>query len=205
MRTPLHNGSQNMNDQPISRAPAVLSAIYADTERIGFTLASEPKTGALLQALAASKPSGEFLELGTGTGVGTAWLLGGMDARSRLTSVDSDSKVQDVARRHLGDDVRVTFHLGDGGAFLDRSTGRQFDLIYADAWPGKFTHLEQTLALLKRGGIYFVDDLLPQPSWPEGHAAKVPALIARLEDQQGFVATRLAWASGLMILVRTSI
>jgi predicted O-methyltransferase YrrM len=194
-----------MNDQPISRVPAVLSAIYSDTERIGFTLASEPKTGALLQALAASKPSGEFLELGTGTGVGTAWLLGGMDARSRLTSVDSDSKVQDVARRHLGHDGRVTFHLGDGGAFLGRSTGLQFDLIYADAWPGKFTHLEQTLALLKRGGIYFVDDLLPQPSWPEGHAAKVPALIARLEDQQGFVATRLAWASGLMILVRTSI
>src|SRR4029450_12639987 len=86
MRTPLHNGSQNMDDQQISRAPMVLSAIHADTERIGFTLASEPKTGALLRALAASKPSGEFLELGTGTGVGTAWLLAGMDARSHLTS-----------------------------------------------------------------------------------------------------------------------
>jgi predicted O-methyltransferase YrrM len=194
-----------MNDQQISRVPAVLSDIYVDTERIGFTLASEARTGALLRALAASKPGGEFLELGTGTGVGTAWLLSGMDARSHLTSVDSESKVQDVARHHLGHDARVTFHLGDGGAFLDQSSGRQFDLIYADAWPGKFTHLEQTLALLKEGGIYFVDDLLPQPSWPDGHAASVPPLIARLEDQRGFIATRLAWASGLMILVRTSI
>jgi predicted O-methyltransferase YrrM len=194
-----------MDDQQISPAPMVLSAIHADTERIGFTLASEPKTGALLRALAASKPSGEFLELGTGTGVGTAWLLAGMDARSHLTSVDSDSKVQDVARRHLGHDARVTFHLGDGGTFLDHSSGRQFDLIYADAWPGKFTHLEQTLALLKEGGIYFIDDLLPQPTWPDGHAARVPPLIAQLEAQKGFIATRLAWASGLMILVRTSI
>jgi predicted O-methyltransferase YrrM len=194
-----------MNDEPISCPPAVLSAVQSDTERIGFTLASEPKTGALLRALAASKPGGHFLELGTGTGVGTAWILSGMDARSHLTSVDSDSKAQDVARRHFGHDARVTFHLGDGGAFLDQSSGRQFDLIYADAWPGKFTHLDQALALVKEGGIYFVDDLLPQPSWPDGHAARVPPLIARLENQRGFVATKLAWASGLMMLVRTAV
>src|SRR4029434_7096919 len=176
MRTPLPNGSQNMDDQQISRAPMVLSAIHADTERIGFTLASEPKTGALLRALAASKPSGEFLELGTGTGVGTAWLLAGIDARSHLTSIDSYSPVPDVARPHLGHDARVTFLLGDGGAFLDQSSGRQFDLIYADAWPGKFTHLEQTLALLKEGGIYFIDDLLPQPAWPDGNAPRLHAI-----------------------------
>ena len=40
----------------------------------------------------------------------------------------------------------------------------RFDLIYADAWPGKFTHLDRALSLLTRGGIYFIDDLLPQPS-----------------------------------------
>lgn len=77
------------------------------------------------------------------------------------------------------------------------------DLIFADAWPGKFTHLDLALSLVKAGGIYFVDDLLPQPSWPEGHEPKVFALIADLESRQGFVAIKLAWASGLMMLVRT--
>jgi hypothetical protein len=34
---------------------------------------------------------------------------------------------------------------------------------------------------LNRAGIYFIDDLLPQPNWPEGHAPRVPALIEDLE------------------------
>jgi predicted O-methyltransferase YrrM len=78
-----------------------------------------------------------------------------------------------------------------------------FDLIYADTWAGKFTHLDLALALVRIGGIYFIDDLLPQPSWPEEHAPKVPRLIADLQSRPGFVTTRLAWSSGLMILVRT--
>ena len=191
-----------MNDGHIVRPPPVLDAIRAATERIGFTLGSEPQTGALLRALAASKPAGNLLELGTGTGIGTAWLLAGMDADSRLTSVDADASVMEIARQHLGHDSRVTFHLGDGGAFLEQSRER-FDLIYADAWPGKFTHLDRALSLLSVGGIYFIDDLLPQPSWPEGHAPRVPALIADLESRSGFVSTTLSWSSGLMILVRT--
>jgi predicted O-methyltransferase YrrM len=190
-------------DDNIREFPTALSAIQSDTNQIGFTLASEPKTGSLLRALAASKPGGRFLELGTGTGVGTAWLLAGMDRHSRLTSVDSDPHVQDVAKRHLGDDDRVTFHLSDGAAFLEKATER-FDFIYADAWPGKFTHLDRALSLLNIGGIYFIDDLLPQENWPEGHAPRVPALMQELESRAGFVATKLAWATGLMIVVRSS-
>jgi predicted O-methyltransferase YrrM len=97
----------------------------------------------------------------------------------------------------------VTFLVEDGAAFLSRSTKR-FDFIYADTWPGKFTHLDQALALLTVGGMYLVDDLLPQPSWPDGHARRVPPVIAALESQRGFVATQLAWATGVMLLVRVA-
>jgi hypothetical protein len=44
-------------------------------------------TGLFLRTLAASKPAGRFLELGTGTGVATAWLLDGMDHASRSCSM----------------------------------------------------------------------------------------------------------------------
>jgi predicted O-methyltransferase YrrM len=192
-----------MNDHEIPRQPSALDAIRQETERVGFTLASEPRTGSVLRALAASKPGGRFLELGTGTGVGTAWLLSGMDADSHLISVDTDAKLQEIAIRNLGHDARVAFHLGDGAAFLGQAPPRQFDLVYADAWPGKFTHLDLALSLLKAGGIYFIDDLVSQPTWPDGHASKAAALIADLERRPGFVAAKLAWASGLMLLVRT--
>jgi predicted O-methyltransferase YrrM len=192
-----------MNDHHVSGRPSALDAIEEATRSLGFGMASEVKTGLLLRALAASKPAGRLLELGTGTGVGTAWLLAGMDANARLESIDSDRVAQDVARRYLGQDRRVTFHLGDAADFLAHESSPSVDLIYADAWPGKFTHLDEALALVRTGGIYFVDDLLPQPNWPEGHAAKAQALVQDLEDRPEFVSVKLAWASGLLMLVRT--
>lgn len=191
-----------MDDRDVAAAPPALDAIVRDTRAIGFAMASERQTGSLLRALAASKPAGRVLELGTGTGVATAWLLDGMDAASELDSVDTDASALDVARRHLAEDRRVRFHHADGATFMEQSAPRRYDLIFADSWPGKFSHLDLALSLVKPGGIYVIDDLLPQPNWPAEHAPKVPVLVDRLERQPDFVGTKLAWASGLMILVR---
>lgn len=191
-----------MDDQQINRTPGAIAAILDDTDALGFNMASEPKVGALLAVLAASKPGGCFLELGTGTGHGTAWILAGMDAASRLDTVDTDPEVVAIAKRHLDADERVTFHIADGAEFIGKLQAGSFDFIYADAWPGKFSHLDEALALLRPGGIYIVDDLLPQANWPEGHAPKVPALIDALEHRFGFATMKLAWASGVMIVVR---
>ena len=193
-----------MDDAAFKRSPEAAAGILADTEAMGFVMASEPKVGALLAALAASKPGGRLLELGTGTGHGTAWLLAGMEPSATLDTVDNDPAVIGVAERHLGGDRRVTFHVADGADFIKQLPRRGYDLIYADAWPGKFSQLDEALALLKGGGIYFIDDLLPQPNWPEGHAPKVPVLIDEIERREGFVTVRLAWGSGLMLVVRTA-
>jgi predicted O-methyltransferase YrrM len=124
-----------------------------------------------------------------------------MDGSSTLDTVDTDAQVTAVAQRHLGSDRRVTFHVMDGAEFL-RQASSPFDLIYADAWPGKFSDLDDALALLRPGGMYVIDDLLPQPNWPEGHAPRVPALIDDIERRKEFVTVKLAWASGVMIVVR---
>ncbi len=191
-----------MNDAVLARTPPALPAIEAESARLGFAMASEPKTGALLAALAATRPGGRLLEIGTGTGVGTAWLLSGMDASARLDTVDTDRAVVAVAQRHLGSDPRVAFRLEDGAAFLARAEPDTYDVVYADAWPGKFTHLDAALACLRQGGVYVIDDLLPQPNWPDGHATKVDALVAALRSKPGFVTVALAWASGVMLVVR---
>ncbi|HUR41540.1 MAG TPA: class I SAM-dependent methyltransferase [Verrucomicrobiae bacterium] len=187
----------------MNQTPPSVQAIQRETNALGFTMASEPATGAVLAVLAATKPGGRFLELGTGTGLGTAWLLAGMDANSRLDSVDTDATVVGVARRHLGADLRVTFHVVDGADFLRAAPKGVWDFVYADAWPGKFTHLHEALSLLRPGGIYFIDDLRPQPNWPEGHAVKVAALIEALA-RSGLTIAKLDCASGLMLAVRTS-
>src|SRR5436190_17600968 len=127
-------------------APEHLTAILAETAALGFTMASEALTGSLLRTLAASKPGGMFLELGTGTGVGAAWLLSGMDAASRLWTVDNDDAVITIARKHLAGDKRVTFYKDDAGQFIDRVQGWKFDLVFADTWAGKFTHRVEAMS-----------------------------------------------------------
>jgi predicted O-methyltransferase YrrM len=167
-------------------------------------MASEPRTGALLQMLAASKPGGRFLELGTGTGIATAWLLSGMDAASTLISVDTDEQVQAVAREALCHDPRLKLLSHDGAAFLWRQPKKSFDLIFADAIPGKYEAPDEALAIVKTGGYYVIDDMLPQPNWPEGHGDKARALLDRLATDLRFVMLPLVWSTGVVVLVRKS-
>lgn len=167
-------------------------------------MASDELTGSLLRTLAATKPGGTLLELGTGTGLATTWLLDGMDAQAKLLTMDNDEAVVSVAKQYLSNDARVTFHTMDGDAFLQSLIAKQqtFDLIFADTWPGKFWLLEETLSLLKPGGLYVIDDLLPQPNWPEDHAAKVAQLIATLEQRQDLCITKLNWSTGLLLATK---
>ena len=99
-----------MDDLRYIHQPSALGQIFERTQALNFNMASEPRTGALLRTLAASKPSGRLLELGTGTGIATAWLLAGMDAGSILISVDTDPEVQAVARECLGSDPRLSLN-----------------------------------------------------------------------------------------------
>ena len=191
-----------MNDSDVRRQPRALEGILGDTEALGFDMASEPKVGSLLAVLAASKPSGRLLELGTGTGHGTAWLLAGMDGVSTLDTVDTDANVVAVAQRHLGSDRRVSFHVMDGAQFLEQSASSRFDLIYADAWPGKFSHLDETLSLLRPGGMYVIDDLTSATELASGPRAESAGTHRRNRATRRVLHVRLAWASGLMLVVR---
>jgi predicted O-methyltransferase YrrM len=189
-----------MDDTPHT-FPTALPALRAAAREAGFTMSCEERTGSLLAVLAAVRPGGRILELGTGVGEGTAWLLSGMDGASRLVTVELDAAVQAVAREQLGSDLRVTFVAGDGGEWLEGYDGEPFDLVFADTWPGKFTHLERALELVAPGGTYLIDDLFPQPGWPEAHEASVKRLLAELEGRHDFRSVRLAWAIGLVMAV----
>ena len=193
-----------MNDTLNLQTPAILAEIETATKAIDYQMVSEPLTGSLLKTLAASKPNSRLLELGTGTGISTAWLLAGMDERSQLLSIENDPAVISIAQKYLGDDLRVNFWVADGGASIDRLDREQqrFDLIFADTWAGKYTHLSAALSLLKAGGLYIIDDMLPQANWPQGHEVKVATLIETLEGRNDLTLTKLNWASGIIIGVK---
>ncbi|WP_018627985.1 O-methyltransferase [Niabella aurantiaca] len=187
----------------IKDIPAQYEAIVFKTKALGFDMPSDLQTGSLLKTLAASKPGSRILELGTGTGLATSWILSGMDPQSRLISVDNNALLVSVAQEQLKDE-RIEFVCADGYEWIRSYNGAPFDLLFADAMPGKYDLFEETFALLKTGGIYFIDDMLPQPNWPEGHAQKAAAFITMLESRTDLVLTKLNWSTGIIIVTKTS-
>ena len=184
------------------KTPPKLESINASTIEQGFSMASELETGAMLRYLCATKPAARILELGTGTGLATSWIIQGMDADSTLISVDNDSAVLEIAKQHLGDNSRVEFVLSEGIEAIRSFEPASFDLIFSDAWDGKYYHLEETITLLRKGGIYIVDDMLPRENWPEGHQEKADGLIDYLDERADMFVVKLNWASGLILAAK---
>ena len=190
-----------LNDQNII-VPKYYEQLKSESEKLGFNMPSDLQTGSLLRALAASKPGGRFLDLGTGTGLSLAWLAEGADSGSSLYTVDNSAHWQKVAKAIFAADERINFYTEDGNNWLVNYKGEQFDLIFADAWPGKFGNLNTALKLVKLGGFYIIDDLLPQPNWPEGHQQNVDRLVNDLQNRSDFVHTPFNWSTGLMLFTR---
>jgi predicted O-methyltransferase YrrM len=191
-----------MTDHINQFIPAAYARIQEETVASGFTMASDILTCSLLRTLAATKPNGKFLELGTGTGLSTAWILDGMDHSSLITSIDNDGKFLSIAHKFLGDDRRLTLQEVDGNDWVDENLNKKYDYIFADTWHGKYLRLDEVLNMLNKGGLYIIDDMLPQPNWPEGHDAKALKLIETLEQREDLHLTKQCWATGIVVAVK---
>src|ERR1700744_4712817 len=166
-------------------------------ERAGFTMSCDPGTGRLLAVLAAAvPPGGRVLELGTGTGVGTAWITQGLQGRAdvEVVTVEIDAATAVLAAQNhwpswvnlvTGDAVQVT-----------RGAGR-FDLIFADAQGGKWNGLDTTVAALLPGAHLLVDDMTPHEFEDDNHARKTSEVRARLLEHPDLTSVEIAWSTGL--------
>ncbi len=190
-----------MNLQLNQPFPITYTSINEATKLSGFTMASDVLTCCLLRTLAASKPGGKFLELGTGTGLSTSWILDGMDNNSSLISIDNDTAFLKIASTFLADDLRLSLVETDGGTWVEENATQKFDYIFADTWHGKYLLLDEVLSMLNKGGFYIIDDMLPQPNWPDGHQEKAIQLLQYLEARTDLLVTKQYWATGIVIAV----
>lgn len=191
-----------MNQEIRQPLPAAYLSIDEATKASGFTMASDIYTCSLLKTLAASKPGSRFLELGTGSGLSTSWILEGMDAQSTLVSIDNDARLLEIARNHLGDDQRLALVHTDGEEWVNAHLDERYDYIFADTWHGKYLLLDEVLNMLNPGAFYIIDDMLPQPNWPEGHDRKALNLIEYLDGRQDLTVTKQVWATGIILAVK---
>ena len=191
-----------MTEEINQHFPKAYRGIDEATKLSGFTMASDVLTCSLLRTLASSKPATKFLELGTGTGLSTAWILDGMDDDSTLTSIDFDAKFLEIAESFLGTDKRLSLVCTDGADWVEANRDQKYDYILADTWHGKYLMLDEVLAMLNKGGLYIIDDMMPQPNWPDGHHEKAINLVDLLEKRDDLVLTKQVWATGIIVAVK---
>ncbi len=189
-------------DDSISNFPEAYTDILKETRALGFEQLSDVKICSLVATLCRSKPNGRFLELGTGTGLSTSWMLEGMCTQSSLISVDNDADLIKIARKYLSSDTRLRLEIGAGETTIDQLPKRSIDLIFADTWPGKYYHLDEALQLLKAGGIYLIDDMKQQADWPDSHTLKAQKLVESLATRDDLTVTRINWSTGALVCVK---
>lgn len=191
-----------MNDATLHDIPNILPRIQAKSTEIGFTMPSDLYIGTLLKTLMTSKPGGRFLELGTGIGLSLAWMVEGLVGDATMVTVDNDPELIAIAKDFFGNEDRLSIVCADGADWITAYQGPSFDLVFADAWPGKYSQIEEILALINPGGFYVVDDMTAQPNWPEGHEENVTWLVDYLEKRTDFVLTKIGWGTGVIVAVR---
>lgn len=191
-----------MIDFQILEKPKNLAQIQSKSREIGFSMPSDELVGSLLRTLVASKPRGNFLELGTGIGLSLSWMVDGMCENSNIISIDNDQELVRITKDFFKEDPNVTIVCEDGSHWIKNYQGEQFDLVFADAWPGKYSELDEILNLIKPCGFYVIDDMLKQPNWPEGHHEIANELIHTLEARNDFVLTKLNWSTGIVVMTK---
>ena len=149
--------------------PPLVAAAVVAARSSAFPLACTPETGRLLQLLAAHLVGGRIGELGTGCGVGTAWLASGMQAGSNLVTVELEPARAAIGRSLFRDRQDVEVLTGDWRLAAPHGP---FDLLFSDGGPKREADAPDRLGpMLRTGGLLVLDDYTPESAWTKAQRA----------------------------------
>jgi predicted O-methyltransferase YrrM len=139
----------------------------AAARRLGFTRSCTPEVGRLLHLLAAQRGRQRVGEIGTGVGVGAAWIVSALDPRVRFVTVERDPERAAVARELLAADEQARVLEGDWHRLLPAEA--PFDLLFYDGGGKQRPDLDgvAVLGLLAPRGTLVLDDLTPGRAGPD--------------------------------------
>jgi len=150
--------------QPHTEFPPLVTQAVNLARQLGFEHSCLPEVGRLLFVLAGSVRAGTIGEIGTGCGVGAAWIASALTAGPRFLTVELDPEQAASASTLLQPYPAIQVLHSDWHALLSYGP---FDLLFVDATPAKYDEPESVVAALRPGGMVMLDDLTPPEYWPE--------------------------------------
>lgn len=170
--------------------------------------AVDPPTGAVLRLLAAASRAKHIVELGTGAGVSTLWMLRGMRPDGVLTSVDAEGEHQRLAKASLQEAAvpsgRARLIAGRALDVLPRLSDAAYDLVFCDANRSEnLDYLEASLRLLRPGGLVVFAGALAGGKVAESSARDADVLALRelaktIRDDTRFLPSFVPVGQGLL-------
>lgn len=181
--------------------PHIVRRALALAESLSFAHSSCRETGLLLHTLAATVTNGRIGEIGTGCGVGTAWMSSALQPGVRCVTIDTNAWLVEAARELFMDIPAVQVMYGD---WHQLEAHAPFQLLFADGGNAKSTDPDAVIRLLAIGGMVVLDDLTPEEYWPEEWRGK-PDLLRDYwlyQPRLRAVEIRLAQRSAAIIAAR---
>jgi predicted O-methyltransferase YrrM len=150
-----------------SRLPPVVARALDLEGELGFGGSSIPEVGRLLHVLAGQRGRARVGEIGTGTGVGAAWIVSALPPEVPFVTVELDADLATAAAGLFAEDENVTVLGGDWHELLPPEA--PFDLLFYDGGGKQRPDVdgEQVVGLLAPRGTVVLDDLTPGRSRPD--------------------------------------
>jgi predicted O-methyltransferase YrrM len=144
----------------LAEPPLVARARELERE-LGFTHSSIPEVGRLLHLLAAQRGRTRVGELGTGCGVGAAWIVSALPPAVPFVTVELDERLARASAELFAEDENVRVLQGDWHEQMPPEA--PFDLLFYDGGGKQHPEVdgEQVVGLLAPGATIVTDDLTP--------------------------------------------
>jgi predicted O-methyltransferase YrrM len=141
--------------------PPLVARALALERQLGFTHSSFPEVGRLLHVLAAQRGRTRVGELGTGCGVGAAWIVSALPPAVPFVTVELDGTLARAAAELFAEDENVHVLHGDWHELMPAEA--PFDLLFYDGGGKQHPERdgEQVVGLLAPGATVVMDDLTP--------------------------------------------
>jgi predicted O-methyltransferase YrrM len=174
-----------------------------------------PGTGAALGVLAAAAGARAVVEIGTGTGVASLYLLRGMPDDGVLTTIDAEVEHHRAAKEAFAEaGLRPTRTRTISGRALDvlpRLTDAAYDLVLlsltGDMLEAAPEYLAQAVRLLRAGGVLVIDralwhDRVADPARRDEATTAVRELGRAVRSDDRLRPALLPVGDGLLVAVR---
>ena len=190
--------------------PELIRAARRHADELGVESVT-PATGAQLAVIAGLTQAKNIVEVGTGAGVSTLWLLSA-SSDSVVTTIDSEPEFQNVAKETFKTSSiapnRVRTITGKAASVMGNMAEGAYDLVFLDIDPEDLDEILPTaVSLVRPRGALIVShalwrDRVPNPTLRDDETSGMRSVLRNFETSEDFTSTISMVGDGLLVVYK---